>query len=148
MGMFDELRCRYPLPVEGANSLEYQTKDTPAQLMDLYEIREDGTLWHEDYDIEDHSEAQKWRVANPDRELPDELKGLKGLVGCASRVNNRWERVLDFTGEICFYARLRSDHTSWIEWSSYFEHGRLSRLNLICHDMPTEADDHRTQSSR
>lgn len=39
MGMFDDLRCHYPLPREGANALAYQTKDTPAQWMDLYEIR-------------------------------------------------------------------------------------------------------------
>jgi hypothetical protein len=43
MGMFDELRCHYPLPVRGANDLLFQTKDTKQQLMDLYEIRDDGT---------------------------------------------------------------------------------------------------------
>ena len=30
--------------------MEWQSKDTPAQFLDLYEIREDGTLWHEEYD--------------------------------------------------------------------------------------------------
>ena len=39
MGFFDYLRCEVPLPVNGANALDYQTKDTPAQLMDHYVIR-------------------------------------------------------------------------------------------------------------
>lgn len=46
MGMFDYVRCQYPLPVEGANALDYQSKDTPAQLLETYEIRGDGRLWH------------------------------------------------------------------------------------------------------
>jgi hypothetical protein len=49
MGMFDEVRCLYPLPWPEAADFgrEWQSKDTPAQYLDLYEIREDGTLWHE-----------------------------------------------------------------------------------------------------
>lgn len=61
MGMFDDIKCKYPLPLNGANDLVYQTKDTPAQFLDKYEIREDGTLWHENYDIEDQSEAAFWK---------------------------------------------------------------------------------------
>ena len=34
MGMFDDIKCKYPLPVEGANALDYQTKDTDAQQPD------------------------------------------------------------------------------------------------------------------
>ncbi len=45
MGMYDYIHCKYPLPIEGANELEYQTKDTDEQYLDHYEIREDGTLW-------------------------------------------------------------------------------------------------------
>lgn len=56
MGMFDYLQCKYPLPNAGDNDLEYQTKDTPAQFLDRYEIRVDGSLRHLDYDIEDKSD--------------------------------------------------------------------------------------------
>ncbi len=52
MGMFDYLKCKYPLPDASDNDLEYQTKDTPAQFLDNYEIRADGSLWHLDYDID------------------------------------------------------------------------------------------------
>lgn len=44
MGMFDYIRCEYPLPDEGANELEYQTKDTPDQFMEHYLITSDGRL--------------------------------------------------------------------------------------------------------
>lgn len=132
MGMFDDLVCKYPLPIAGANDLRYQTKDTKAQFMDLYEIREDGTLWHEDYDCEDHSDAAKWQAENPGKELPEYLSGLLSFVGCMARVRKRWERVDNFTGEIRFYDALKPK--GWIEWSAYFENGVVCRMNLIRHE--------------
>lgn len=109
MGLFDYLRCNYPLPVEGAELLEYQTKDTPAQWMDQYEIRADGTLWHENYDTEDRSDPN--------------AEGFDRLFGCMTRVNKRWEPVL-LTGEIVFYAED-------IEFSAYFVGGKLMRLEML-----------------
>jgi hypothetical protein len=73
MGMYDQIECKYLLPVDGANAFLYQTKCTYAQSLDRYEIREDGTLWHEK-----HS-------------------------GCTSRLNKRWVQQETFTGEIIFY---------------------------------------------
>lgn len=53
MGMFDEVRCLYPLPwpAEELAGLEWQSKCTPAQYIDDYEIRADGTFWHEAYTV-------------------------------------------------------------------------------------------------
>jgi hypothetical protein len=136
MGLYDEIRCRYPLPVEGANAFDYQTKDTPAQFCERYEIREDGTLWFEDYDTEDHSEAAQWRANNPDKELPEELKGWRSFLRSAARVNKRWTPVPDFIGEIRFYTTMHPDHSGWIEWSAYFEAGKVSRMNLVEHRKP------------
>lgn len=39
MGMFDNIKCAM-VPAG-----EYQTKDTPVQYLDNYEIRADGSLW-------------------------------------------------------------------------------------------------------
>ena len=133
MGMFDEIKCRFPLPIDGANSLLYQTKDTPEQFCGLYEIREDGTLWHEEYDIEDQSEMGKWKSNNPGIEIPEELKGLSSFIGCMTRVNQRWSRVMNFTGEVIFYTTLPPERSGWIEWSAYFENGQLIRMNLVNH---------------
>ncbi len=131
MGMFDDITCKYPLPVAGANALDYQTKDTPSQFCDAYEIREDGTLWYQVYDTEDQSEAAKWKAENPDKELPEELKGWKEFIGSGARINKRWEPVADFTGEIRFYTTLPPNYSGWIEWSGYFEGSKMTRLNLI-----------------
>jgi len=48
MGMFDELRCEYPLP-DGfdPHGERFQTKDTPEQYLDLYVLTSEGTLRHE-----------------------------------------------------------------------------------------------------
>lgn len=102
MGMFDYLKCEYPLPVEGANDLEYQTKDTPAQYMDIYTIRADGTLWY-----------------RPFSDQPQE-----------------WEPAPDFTGEIRFGTTTGARRTGSIEWSAYFEAGKVVRMNLIEHVKP------------
>ena len=119
MGMFDCLRCAYPLPMEGANDLDYQTKDTPAQLCDNYEIREDGTLWHEAYYIEDQS--------NPN------ATGVERIIGMCAPVNERWEPV-PLTGEVRFYSFKRETLDTaegWIEWSAYFVKGKILHLELI-----------------
>lgn len=139
MGMFDQIVCKYPLPIVWANELEYQTKDTPSQFMDNYEIREDGTLWHEDYRIEDRSAGSKWLAENPDKtraDLPEDLKGFNGMSGILTHIPLGWNRIDDFLGEIRFYTSLGSDHSGWIEWSGYFEHGQLVRLNLVEYRKP------------
>lgn len=109
MGMFDYLKCSYKLPFKGLRGVEFQTKDTPSQYLDHYEIRKDGTLWHEIYDIEDKSDPN--------------AEGLARFFGCASRVNNRWEQVA-ITGEVVFYA---SDY----EFSAYFVNGQLKQLETL-----------------
>jgi len=109
MGMFDYMRCHYTLPVSGAEALEYQTKDTPAQYLDQYEIRADGTLWHQDYDTEDRSDP------NAD--------GFARLFGCETRINDRWEPVT-LTGEIVFYAGA-------FMFSAYFVGGMLKHLETL-----------------
>lgn len=124
MGMFDYVNCRYPLPLAGANGLEYQTKSLDCA-MDSYEIREDGTLWHEEYDVEDRS--------NPNAD------GFMRLVGMLTRVNRRWE-PLELTGEVCFYGSMRDDWKNWIEWSAYFVRGQLKELHLLEHEQPQSVD--------
>ena len=48
MGMYDDIVCKYPLPLpedtKGYVPDRFQTKDLE-NLLNLYEIREDGTLW-------------------------------------------------------------------------------------------------------
>lgn len=85
MGMFDNLRSNIPLPGLGLSDREFQTKDTPDQFLSSYEIREDGTLWVEKYDLE----------KNPDYDG-------KSMFGMLRVVNKRYEPA-NFTGTIRFY---------------------------------------------
>lgn len=50
MGMFDSVKILYKMPWPEVQDNEWQSKETPAQYLDHYVIREDGTLWHEAYD--------------------------------------------------------------------------------------------------
>ncbi len=115
MGMFDNLKCKYTLPTDiDLKDVVFQTKDTPSQFCDMYEIREDGTLWHEEYDIEDHSDPNG--------------EGVMKFIGSITKVNSRWEFVNDFIGEIRFYV---GHNENWIEFSSYFVDGQLKQIHLI-----------------
>jgi len=139
MGLFDDIRCRYPLLVLGANDIAYQTKDTPSQYCEQYEIREDGTLWEQKFDI-----------------LPSKLptdflpatwcETMEVFRKAIARVNHRWEQVADFTGEIRFYSIVKTvdgrvvnadSGEGWLEWSAYFTKGKLRHLELITSPLDT-----------
>lgn len=86
MGVFDYITVKYQgHGIGDVSEEEFQTKDTPAQYLDRYEIREDGTLWHEAYDTEYRSDPTK--------------PGKLGMLGSLTQVNHRWERV-DYYGEL------------------------------------------------
>ena len=116
MGMFDNLKCHYPLPInKDLKNQSFQTKDTPVQLLDHYEIREDGTLWHENYDIKDMSDHQN-------------TEGFAKAFGCFTKINKHWEFVNNFIGEIRFYTMLEE---GLVEFSAYFVKGKLNQIHLI-----------------
>jgi hypothetical protein len=128
MGMFDYVRCKYPLPVAGANDLQFQTKDTPEQYMENYEIRENGTLWLEYYDIEDRSDAAMWERAHPGETAPTKLDRF---CGCMTRVNGHWKQKPDFTDTLRFYTTLGDHHSGWLEFMAQFAHGQLQFVELV-----------------
>src|SRR5690242_5329706 len=103
MGMFDDLRCLHPDVPQGGS---WQTKDLNCE-MDLFEIRADGSLWREEYDVEDRSDPN--------------ATGIMRLAGLMTRVNKRWVPLEDFTGEIRFY-RSKNDRPpyGWLEYSAYY----------------------------
>lgn len=137
MGMFDDITSKYPLPIKGANALDFQTKDTPAQFMERYEIREDGTLWHEDGEYEDRSARMLWKNEHPGEPLPKELAddGLSGFWGCMTHVNKRWVPV-PMTGEIVF-GQYDTKTRESITFSAYFVAGKLNQLHVLEHETLT-----------
>jgi hypothetical protein len=104
MGMFDYFYYKGD---------EYQTKDTPAQLLSKYELRDDNTLWFEDCDCE-------W-VERPGEFLGGHLRDF----------NHRWVFCDTFLGEIRFYRPLEKDRKDWQEYSAYFKNGVLREINEI-----------------
>ena len=116
MGMFDYINCEYPLPVDDAPKGDYQTKDTPAQSLDFYTIKADGTLWGQEYDIEDRSDPT--------------AKGPLAMRGMMTRVNHR-EKQCMMTGEVVFYTDKGPDRGGWIQFSAYFKDGIIQQINAI-----------------
>ncbi len=90
--MFDELRCKYPLPVSGANRLIYQTKDTEAQCLDLYEIRKNGTLWHQVIGI--NGKINFYTSLDPDGWLEFSAHFKNGITKQIDLVEPQAKRVL------------------------------------------------------
>ncbi len=84
MGVFDEIRCKYKLPLPEAQDFVFQTKDTDEQYCGMYEIREDGTLWHEAYDYRHEN--------NPESPFGFYMH----------RDNRRWEQE-EYAGQLSMY---------------------------------------------
>jgi len=103
MGMFDYITY---------NGNKYQTKNTPSQSIDNYEIR-NNQLWYEDYDAE-------WIDAE---------RG--SFLGHIEKKNLRWTFCEKFIGEIRFYRLLNRKTSTLEEYSSYFYKGQLKELHLL-----------------
>lgn len=124
MGMFDYIVCEYPIREEHQSIDDWQTKDTPAQCLDVYIIAKDGRLLFEDYDVEDRS---KHTLENHGDEC-DNIACQFG--GAAARVNLRRVDVSPpFTGVVNFYSALRRMGV-WVEYSATFENNAL--LGIVC----------------
>ncbi len=116
MSVFDNVKCFYPLPTKrDLKDKTFQTKNTVLQAtFSSYEIREDGTLWCEKFEI----------IKNP--QATDNSKLSERYM----RINHRWIFMSHFIGEIRFYTTYDSDKR-YIEFSSYFVNGKLRELHLI-----------------
>lgn len=101
MGMFDYVRYK---------GKEYQSKTTPNQFMDDYEIRDDGTLWVEEYDSD-------WVE---DNDAP--------FGGYITKINKRDRFVFEFIGEIRFYRDIDAKKDIWEEYSAYFINGQMKHI--------------------
>lgn len=106
MGMFDYITYK---------GVEYQTKDTPSQMIDNYKIEQDQTsghwmLWYEQYDA-------KWI---------DDDSSMGFFGGYMDRENIRWVCCEDFDGVIDFYTSDKKD--GWIEYRALFMDGRMIKF--------------------
>jgi hypothetical protein len=89
------------LPWPEVQNNVWQSKDTPAQYLDSYEIREDGTLWHREYDsrFEETTESP--------------------LGFCVHQDNEHWAQE-DYTGELEIHEALDD---AWYSVQFWFRDG-------------------------
>lgn len=109
MGMYDDIKVMYPLP-GNPGVFESQTKSFPDPYLVNYELREDGTLWREEFE---HYDART-----------EEEKAARSFAGCMARRNHHWVQLKDFTGEIEVWA---DDN----EYSIYLQHGKVVAVTIV-----------------
>ncbi len=101
MGMFDNIQYQ---------DQEYQTKDTPRQLLDNYKIDELGQLWVEEYDSE-------W------------VEDSGFMFGSGEKQSNhRWVLCPEFDGNLRFY---RGEGTDWVEYRALFMDGVMIKIREV-----------------
>lgn len=107
MGVFDEILYNREL---------YQTKDTPAQCLELYEIRGDE-LWYKEVERE---------------YVKDEEHILGGYL---TEVSHEWKFCKNFDGLIRFYREDKENggykEDKWIEYKALFMDGKILKLERI-----------------
>ena len=103
MGMFDYIKY---------GDKKYQTKDTPAQMLEEYEIRADE-LWHRDTQYE-------WT------EEEDSIFG-----GYLKEIGHEWKFLSDFDGVVRFYRHERDSDGKYYceaEYKAVFADGKMVKI--------------------
>ena len=123
MGMYDDIVCKYPLPLpedsKGFVPLRFQTKDLDNAL-DCYEIREDGTLWLRECERE-------YTEGNPDDKTWSEKFGIvkETKVWWTHVKTTRTIRMYDYNN----YNDGPYDY--WVEFEIVFIDGVIDKINLV-----------------
>ena len=124
MGMFDDIVCKYPLPLpedpKGYCNNKYQTKDFD-NAMDLYEIREDGTLW---------LRCAEYEYIDGD----PNAKSLIGKLSICKEIKVWWQRIYPISNTVKLYAYdcdTNDKYDYWIEYNLIFIDGKVTEAKLI-----------------
>ena len=104
MGMFDYVKYKGDT---------YQSKDTPSQTLENYELRDDGTLWL-------HCYTQKFI---------DDADALLGFR--EERSDHYWKFCEDVSEPIYFYRSDTANFGKWIEYLAKFKEGKLIQLERV-----------------
>jgi hypothetical protein len=109
MGLYDRVRCEYPLPDPEAEHLEYQTKSTFAPYLKDYIVTRDGRLLCK--------EGDEWE---------DEDSNPAVSAGAE---NCRWVPV-DFRGELEIHTTVKQADESprWYSYLLWFKDNRVADL--------------------
>ncbi len=122
MGMYDDIICKYPLPLpqdtKGFEPRGFQTKDLDNAL-DCYEIREDGTLWLRECERE-------YTEGNPNGKTWSEKFGI------VKETKVWWTHVkLTKSIDIYDYQHGEGEYDYWVEFEIVFIDGVIDKIKLI-----------------
>jgi len=124
MGMFDDVVCKYPLPLpedpKGYCNNKYQTKDFD-NAMDVYEIHEDGTLWL-------HCAEYEYTDGNPN------AKSLIEKLPTRKEIKTWWQQIFPITDTVRLYAYdsdTNETYDYWIEYDVIFVDGKVTGAKVI-----------------
>ena len=126
MGMYDDIVCKYPLPLpedtKGFHPCGFQTKDLDNAL-DCYEIREDGTLWLRECERE-------YTEGNPNG------KTFFEKFGMVNETKVWWTHVkTTSTIRIYDYSNYNDGpYDYWVEFEIVFIDGVIDKIKLIKFD--------------
>ena len=125
MGMYDDIVCKYPLPLpedtKGYIAESFQTKDLDCGL-DSYEIREDGTLWLRECERE-------YTEGNPNGKTFFEKYGIV-------KETKVWWTHVKLTKSIDMYTYQHGEgaYDYWVVFSIQFVDGVINKINLVKFD--------------
>lgn len=126
MGMFDYIKCEYPVPDTEVQHHSFQTKDFN-NLMDTYTISNEGRLiYHKTKTVEVPKEERPyWGKPEWDED------GLFSLIGSQRNIPVA-DIDMDFHGILNFYTYIGdvnsdSDYV-WYEYNAKFTEGQLVEL--------------------
>ena len=131
MGMFDEIVCKYPLPLpedtKGFHPYGFQTKDLDNAL-DCYEIREDGTLWLRECERE-------YTDGNP------KGKTWSEKIGSVKETKVWWTHV-KLTKKINMYTyhQGENEYDYWVEFVVEFVDGIINKIELKKFDVTNNTE--------
>lgn len=123
MGMFDDIICKYKLPMPKnpkgySGSERFQTKDLE-NCLSLYKIQEDGTIWLETYE-------RKIIDGNP------KGKSIFDRIGRFQKINVSWKQLFDTdTINIYDYEESTGDYDYYILYKLVFKEGVVSSVDLL-----------------
>ena len=129
MGMFDEIRCEYPIPDAEVQDALFQTKDFDCQLH-LYTITKEGRLIHHDGHLELVSEEERPYYGKPEWEKP-----LFKLAGSMRFVPDG-DVDTNYHGDVIFYTSAgKRPNYEWYEYQARFTEGQLQWIKRVNEDL-------------
>ena len=127
MGMYDDIRCEYPLPDKEVQGEVFQTKDFGCCLEE-YLITKEGKIIHHTVRREAVPEEERPYYGKPEWD-----KGLYRMFGSLRSIPTG-DVEIPFHGDLRFYTYLgdlKGDTETWYEYEARFTEGVLTSIKRV-----------------